>query len=233
MVKKSVRARGPLALALKTNAGIPGSAELNAVDTTISNMFVSSAITVQLLNGTAPGTNFYQRVGRKISMKSVRIQALVVPSRANAAAVNNQNARVWLIYDRSPTGSTPAAADIFANVDQGGTVITNANSLANLNNRSRFYVLREQFLYLPALGVSGANPAQEYANSVDLNAKDSQARIDWFVSLKDLATIYQGDTAGISSVASGALYLVTFSTGDTNATGAWALSGTSRLRFVD
>ena len=76
--KKSVRARAPLCAGFKkTNAGIPGSAELNAVDTTISNMFVSSAITVQLLNGT-PGTNFYQRVGRKISMKSVRIQALVV-----------------------------------------------------------------------------------------------------------------------------------------------------------
>ena len=105
--KKGVRARGPLALALKTNAGIPGSAELNAVDTTISNMFVSSAITVQLLNGTAPGTNFYQRVGR-ISMKSVRIK-LSSSLRANAAtAVNNQNARVWLIYDRSPTEHSPA-----------------------------------------------------------------------------------------------------------------------------
>lgn len=231
--KKRAQARGPLALALKGNLMNAGAPELNSVDTSIGNGFFSSALTVQLINGVRPGTNFYERVGRKIAMRSVRLQALLVPTRANAAAVNNQNALVALVYDRQPTGSTPAAADIFSSTDASGTVITNANSFPNVNNRQRFYVLRTQYLYLPALGINGANPTNEYANSIDINAKDSQVRLEWFVNLKDLVTIYGGDTAGISSIATGALYFVTFSTGDTNATPAWSLSGFARLRYKD
>ena len=110
--KKRAQARGPLALALKGNLMNAGAPELNSVDTSIGNGFFSSALTVQLINGVRPGTNFLRGWDER-SRCAPFVQALLVPTRANAAAVNNQNALVALVYDRQPTGSTPAAADIF------------------------------------------------------------------------------------------------------------------------
>lgn len=166
-------------------------------------------------------------------MKSLRIRGFVAPTRGNAAAVNNQNARIIVVYDRAPNGAYPTTDAIVLGTDSLGGTTLDADQLPNVNNRERFLILRDQFFHLPPLGAAGANPTNNYVMGFDPSAGGHKWDIDWYINLRGLKTTYLGDTSGIASIATGAIYVWTMSTGDTNASPAWGFAGVSRLRWVD
>lgn len=208
--------------------------ELKGCDVPQFNLgFSSTAPSLALLNGLSVGNNFYQRVGRQVVLHSLRVKGYVVPTRGNAAAVNNQSARILVVYDRQPNGVLPNNQDIIQGIDSLGGTTFDADQHPNLNNRERFLILRDDFFMLMPLGINGANSANNYNYSVDPASNGSLHHIDWYIPLKGLKMQFGGDTNAISSIQTGALYLWTFSTGDTNATSAWAFFGSARLRYVD
>lgn len=108
-------------------------------DTVLSNVSLVGA--VQLLNGVAQGTDFTDRIGRKIILKSLFFRVNFFPS-ATTAAPTGTTVRLLIVYDCQTNGAAPLVSDIL----QSG----NYDSPINLNNRDRFKVLYDKFIMMCA-----------------------------------------------------------------------------------
>ena len=89
--------------------------------------------TIQLLNGCSQATDYNDRIGRKIIVRSIQLRGLVYPLDTTTAT---SLCRMILLYDCQTNGAAPAITD----------VITSATSTAplNLNNRDRFKILMDK-----------------------------------------------------------------------------------------
>lgn len=108
--------------------------DVKTVDVPFTNKnFVPFASTplYLLLNGTQQGSAFYNRIGNKMSMKSVEIAGFI-----NYIATSVQDiARIILVYDAQSNGVAPTYDDVCRDVDQAGSTSNNCMSHANSNNR--------------------------------------------------------------------------------------------------
>lgn len=164
-----------------------------------------AAPAVYLLNGVATGDDFTDRDGRRIMMKYLFFRWSV--NKNNAATIGG-NFRLSIVYDKQANGAAPAYTDIFA--------ANAALSHTNLNNRSRFQILYNEFVCLQD-------------SQAATNGGPSCAQREMFVPL-NLDTQFSGTGATVASIATGALYLVY----NCDITGAGVLfKATTRVRFLD
>lgn len=199
--------------------------ELKAFDTPqFTNAFRTPSAATSLspvINVLINGPELYQRIGRKIYMKSLQIKGFIL----NAATSVQDTIRLMLVYDSQSNGAAPVIADILANMN--GTPATTGMSMVNLNNRQRFQILRDQHWTVPAV----TNTAGVLTNGPQFNDTMGRFEINWFVKLKGLETVYNNLNGGtIADLASGALYMA-FVSNDVDAT--WNFRGVSRLRYYD
>lgn len=185
-------------------------AEKKVNDLAIATYPFDTTGSVTALNLIATGTDFTNRVGRKILMKSVNIIGVVQP---NDTSVSTTLCRALLIYDKQPNGALPAITDILNT--------SNSKDQINLNNRDRFVILRDWF---QALAPQQDTATQAYAGSPTTN------NLHMFVKLNH-ETIYNSTAGTIAAVTSGSLLLVTV--GDSTNTNTYSLSASTRIRFID
>jgi len=69
------------------------------------------------LNLIVAGSSFFNRVGRKIEMKSVLFEANIAPLAAARSCVSD-TLRILIVYDRQPNGANPTIANILQDTDQ-------------------------------------------------------------------------------------------------------------------
>lgn len=93
--------------------------------------------------GIQQGATFYNRVGTKIIMKSVRVRFTL--NNPVAQQTGTTPVRWMVFYDRQPNGAYPAFLDLLQINDSG---VTDFNGPLNIQNRSRFTVLRDQIILL-------------------------------------------------------------------------------------
>lgn len=185
--------------------------ELKTVDTSPADYGCNSTGSITLLNGVATGTDFTDRIGRKIIMKSVSIQGYLYPEDSN---VTENLARIMLVYDSQSNQAAPAMTDILKT--------STALSQLNLNNRERFRVLYDSFNAMA--GQNYVTATLTYAGS------PTTALVKQYIKLNH-DVIYSGTTAAAASIQTGGLYLVTVGIG---AVGTGQLYGASaRVRFID
>jgi len=206
-----------------------GQAKFADVPMTLVSLNNTTSNTGTLLNGLIPGTGVTQRIGRKIRMTSLSIQLGVQPNNGSTSTVSlpADYVRILLVYDRQSNSTPP----MFSDVIQGSTsAATPAVSNApwdgkNVNNRDRFAVLIDKHIEIPDTTGSGINAVGPY-----MTAKEMQ--LNRWINLKGLETIYNGDTAGYASIATGALWLFCQ---DNYASGSstYATQFTARLTFKD
>lgn len=214
-------------------------AELKSVDTSAGLYAFNSAgaVAAAPLNVPVSGAAFYQRVGNKISMKSLQLRGEILPSGANAAAVSEQTARIIVYYDRQANGAAPTVADVLTSTLSNGTTASTAIDFININNRDRFLILMDQQVLLSALGINGATAASSATVAIDINnnanGTQGQFNINRFIKLKGLETVFKASAGNIGDISAGAIGVLTISTGDVNATSAWQLIMSSRLRYYD
>jgi len=197
--------------------GLRSTGERKVIDVASSTYQVNSTGSFTLLNACVQGSDYSNRIGRKIVVKSVYIRGLVYPEAATGSAPVIQ-CRMILLVDNQPNGSAPAVTDVL----NTGT----ATSQLNLNNRDRFKIIRDQtFVLGPQTWVAG--PLISVSGSPSVHDVNCFAKIN-------LETIYNAGNAGtIADINSGALYMlwigstVAASPGDGNA------QVSSRVRFVD
>ncbi len=230
----------PLARAPPPAATYARGSETKAVDTppTVADFLTVGAVGAVPLNVPISGAAFYQRVGNKIAMKSLQIRGFIYPGGANAAAVNEQIARIIIFYDRQTNGAAPAVADVLLGTKQDGTTETSATSPINMNNRDRFYILADMQVALPAVGINGATAASTATIGIDINgnagdANQGQFNMNRFIKLKGLEAQYKGNNGNAGDVAAGGIFVLCISSGDGNASSAWKFAYNARLRYND
>lgn len=204
------------------------SPELKAVDTASSTGvdvfgstdFDQSAPVVFLLNGIAAGTDFYQRIGRKVKLRSLLFRGDIYAS--DNATTGALSYRVALVYDSQTNGAAVSYSDIFQSVQFNGTTGARAYSGVNLNNRDRFKVLKDWTFTLAAVSLTVAGNGG-YHNKRSLKA---------YIPLNH-DQIFSGTGGTLSDIQTGALFLIAIC--DANSTGddAGTITWNTRVRFSD
>lgn len=117
-----------------------------------------------LLNGISAGYFLNQRIGRKFTMRSLKLDmdvyagstqpvtGLMEPGNV-AATTSVGYARILLVYDRQCNGAIPQGQDILAPPGSSGIQNLGSGNIAtssdmNLNNRTRFLVIADKLLKL-------------------------------------------------------------------------------------
>lgn len=193
----------------------------------------SGTACVQSLNLIQQGAGIAQRIGNKVSLKSLRVRLTMSNVKA-VTQLGTTQFRFIVIYDRNPNGSYLAANAILGESLQSNTTGTGTSS-SNLNPAffDRIVVLMDKQIILPPFdsgaitGTSTTGPSGEGTNS-------GSFQIDEFIKLKGLECVYNG-TANPMTIAYqsvGSLQIVCFG----NAAAAsqpWGMVGSMRLRFHD
>lgn len=195
--------------------------ELKAFDLALSQSAFTTAGVFTLLNVPVNGAEIYQRVGRKIYMKSLHLRGAVV---SLATSIQQDLVRIIVFYDSQPNAAASNLATLLQ--DSNAAAATSGTSGINLNNRERFKIIRDIQLSLPSITDTGGvitNVSQfDQANKFSINE---------FIKLKGLETMFNATNGGtIADVTSGSLYLLTVSTLDTS---KWQLEFQTRLRYYD
>lgn len=196
--------------------------ELKAFDVALrTNTFATIAgpPTFDTLNAMVNGAELYQRVGRKVYMKSLHIRGQCTPN----GVANESACRIIIYYDSQPNAAAPLIGDLIK--DSNAAAASTWISEINLVNRQRFKILRDmQFIFGSSTNAAGA------AELVPDPIKQS-FNVDVFIKLKGLEAIYNATNGGtVADITSGAIGLVCF--GDANA-GAHDFIYGARLRYYD
>ena len=172
----------------------PRAGEMKSVDVPSAGITFNTATTysVGLLNGVAPGTSRYQRIGNRITPQLVDFQAVMI----NTGTTNNPFCRIALIWDKQPTGVLPTEDEIYQNVGALGATSTAAWPGRNMNTTDRFITIASQdFFLLPNNANSGGRHTYECR---------------FIRSLKHLQQQFKGTDSLLASISTGALYAVAF-----------------------
>jgi len=235
MMPRTLSYSGPLRPAV--GYGVPASRlvgnkpEIKSVDLVAGPVTKPTSTTAQftLLNAIQEGSSFYNRVGRKIMMRSLHLTGLVFQNQGGAGV--DEYLRHMIVYDRQPNGAVPSIADILLDYDNTGTTTTNSLSGLNMNNADRFVILRDMRVAIPKNDDNGG--LQDVSAAV-IDYTTNRVNINEFVLLKNLETHYKATTnpGVIGDIASGALWFVQFGN-VAAATAAYAVAFQARLRYHD
>lgn len=169
------------------------------------------------LNFLIPGADVNNRVGRKITLKSVQIRLRFVPT--GAAAINDL-VRVMVVYDRQSNLGTPATSDLIQTIDSAGLTSSTVYDFKSISNEERFQVLQDRSFTFPQLGATLAS--NDYTNY------SQNTMVTTFNKLNHLCSYGQGsnypDTGTVWLFIQGALAVAIAPT---------ACQWTSRVRYTD
>jgi len=163
-----------------------------------------------VLNRIQQGTSFFNRIGRKITVRSVNISGNLElyhegdEEKATEPYPDAITVRMVLVYDRQPNGSLPAFNDIFASFgNTGAKATTSYTSPLDPTKSGRFRILRDKYFNLKP---SFYKP--EYV--AGKSAVYASRQLKEYIKLPNLETVYQStsDPPTIGDIASGALYLI-------------------------
>lgn len=186
---------------------------------------ITSAGWFQSMSLIAVGSDFTQRIGRKIfinyfSMKLfLKPQALAAPGVCvNAVDFTGCQLRLMLIYDTQPNGAYPGVNDIlWTNVGNRQPF-----SLINLNNRDRFHVFWDKLFVFDPLDVTQGVAGTKLSYAVKK-----------FIRIKK-ETIYSNVLSDIASISTGNLFLFGLSNIALSTDNACpCISYHARIRFSD
>lgn len=174
---------------------------------------------LQLLNGCVAGSQIFNRIGRKINLKSLQIRGFIFGD----ASTGVTRVRMVIVFDKQANGAAPTWANIMQSQNIAGTTASDVNAMVNLDNRDRFEIIRD-LTY--TLGPWSDTATQSYAAGTQI------VNIDEFMKLGNRETVYNAGTAGtIGDIQSGSLYMFLISN-QPAATGA-AANLAFRTRFID
>lgn len=165
--------------------------EVKGVDTDLAyNPIIATTSTnagIFVLNLVVPGTGSWNRVGRKISMKSVRLHGqcamACLPTAATGVMIANV-LRMSLVYDKQPSsGTIPTFDTIFGNTAPDGTESTQFFSPRRYDNLARFEVIRDTVINMPIPSTTsfGTNNQITFFYPFDI-----------FVNLRGRETVFSG-----------------------------------------
>lgn len=188
-----------------------GIEEKKVIDTAAVNHNCDTTGLVSLINGVAQGSDFNNRIGRKVTIKSVQLRGHFTSQDGEVA---DCYCRLLIVYDRQPNGALPSVTDVL-------TASTSV-SFMNLNNRERFVILAEHSIALA--DKSSLVAGDQWRGSPTTASVDIYRKVD-------LPVIFDGTGATIGDIQTGSLFVL--SIGDQVTNNAYNCALTTRVRFVD
>lgn len=163
--------------------------DIKFVDTAPASYGCDSTGTVTLLNGVATGTDFTNRIGRRIRNLSLELVGFLYPESQTTTQMDL--CRVLIVLDKQPNGAIPAITD----------VLTSSTSLAgrNLNNAKRFTILKDDMMECGSFSTT--------ATQAVASAPTTQ-RLVYHLPL-GMETEYLNTTSAITSISTNSIVLLT------------------------
>lgn len=192
--------------------------ELKVSDTPLT-LQVTTVGSVNILTVPVPGSDYTNRIGRKVNWQSLYVKGRIYLEAASSLSDTNvpsNQARLIFLYDKQPNGALPSITDILTSADP--------TSHLNLNNRDRFTVLKDKmFVFDPYSRVAATDLG---------NWNQTVHQIKFFKKL-NLETVYNAGTAGtVADINTGSIIVVSVGTLP-NGTGDVNCVLQARMRFKD
>jgi hypothetical protein len=185
--------------------------ELKVIDNSTANYTTTTAGALGLLNGVAQGSDYTNRIGRKIMMKSLLFRLCTTPTPGvTSSSPKGCTVRVIVFYDHQTNGAPPAVTDIL----NGATYL----QPTNLNNRDRFIILMDKFIACEAY--------LNAASVLNTGAPKTHVLKKYIKMSKDV--VFQNTSNAVADIASGSLYSLIIADNTT-----WNYDVNTRVRFVD
>ena len=205
--------------------------EKKGMDTAISFAQINSTVNdnsgMIVLNLIQQGAGSWNRVGRKVNLRSLRIRGDILHTQTTTSGITNgQVVRCVIVWDKQPSsGTIPQWQDIFGFTAQDGTEGTSMYAPIRYDNMDRFSILRD-VTYDPQPGAKAGNPdIVTYYNT-----------IDEYIRLGDRECVFSGQSnpMTIADISSGAIYFcIRAKTNNANTTQSNINNMTARLRYTD
>lgn len=160
---------------------------------------------VAVVNLIQPGAGSFNRIGRRVTHKSLRIrcQYNAVVTLAATPNVSFGFVRMVVVFDKQPSsGAIPAFSDIFSVTEQGGGESPTLLSPIRYDNTDRFRVLKDSVIeFNPGMIPPGATTG----GTVQL-----VKTVDEYIKLGGRESVYSGQTIPqtIADISSGAIYVI-------------------------
>jgi len=198
---------------------------LGVVATTNTN---ANAVVLNLIQA---GTGSWNRVGRKVNLKSVRLvgvaRTTVTPAVTTGSNVANF-VRMVVVWDKQPSGGAiPAFDNIFGITAQDGTEsCPDILCPPKYDNQDRYRVMRDKVMEMTpaAFAATGTVPSAGLL-----------CTFDEYIKLNNAEVVFQGQSSPmtIADVSSGALYVYFRSYNNQAAVAQAQIDAIARLRYID
>lgn len=217
---------------LKKNSG-----EKKGMDTILTQGTIVSTTTtndnIVVLNLVRTGNGSWNRVGKQIYLKSLRLKGQAKYLYSPSTTLGNLNSgplRMVIIWDKQPSsGSIPTWDTIFGVTTQDGTESSSIDSVIRYDNMARFSILRDCYYNVE---VSSQNTSGGSQNLITVNLP-----FDEYIKLNNRTTVFSGQSTPmtIADISTGALYVAFRAGYDTTGEHEWFIDSTSfaRLRYSD
>lgn len=183
--------------------------EVKTVDTPVA-VAIPTTASIGILNGVAEGTSFYNRIGRRITMKSLQISGHITQNSGGTPINDTIYARMLVVYDRQNNGTVPVLADILQDVDATGAAASDAFSGLNMNNSDRFKVLMDN--RVSVIDDNTSNPADNLVASA-ASYSNNEMNVKRYIKLQGLEAQYNAASAAAASCSTGAIWLLLVAAG--------------------
>jgi len=220
--------KSPAALIKARNANLPEKKGVETPISSVGNIVATTGTNADsfVLNLIQAGNGSWNRVGRKVHLKSVRLFGVAGCTYTANAGLGVGFLRMVVVWDKQPSGGAiPAWDQIFGNTDQSGTETSSVMSRPRYDNMDRFQVLRDVELLPQALfdGVTAADLRSVYFP------------FDEYIKLGNKEVVFSGQSTPmtIADISTGALY-VYYRAPVVSATSNWTVTNAfARLRYSD
>ena len=205
--------------------------EKKGMDTSISFAQIPSTVNdnsgMIVLNLIQQGAGSWNRVGRKVNLRSIRIRGEITHTQTTASGNTfGQTVRCVVVWDKQPSsGTIPQWQDMFGFTAQDGTEGTSMYAPIRYDNMDRFSILRDVTCNMQP-GAKSGNP----------DVVDSYSIIDEYIRLGDRECVFSGQSnpMTIADISSGAIYFcVRAKINNVNAVQSSINNMTARLRYTD
>jgi len=212
--------------------------ELKGMDTSLGYSPVIATTNTNagifLVNGVREGSSSWARIGRKISMKSLRIRgtaALNIGPFATTADRFGNTLRMIVVYDSQPNSAAalPVFEDIFNNLNNAGGASPSVLAPLNFANTYRFRVLRDCMFTLNPDAVPAGGTENDTYMRVHF---DEYVRMN--LDTQFSRTQVPPTAMTITDISAGSLYVIFRAISNLPET-FWAIDGVThcRLRYSD
>ncbi|AUM61993.1 capsid [uncultured virus] len=193
---------------------------------------------IYLLNGVQQGAGSWNRVGRYIYNKSIKLDLElrldVQPEQSQSSQLMGNYVRCVLFWDNQPNSSTiPSWDTIFGWTDQVGGEATSIAAPLRYDNMMRFRILKDWKIEPDLLGAFFATKAAVADTQVD---NYFVVKSSCYLKLKSLMTNFSGNSnpTTTADISTGALYIA-FRAYAGVTQNRWSINPNSvcRLRFTD